>query len=87
MPFGANLRYWGNRDRELGGHKAFFAEPASVPPTGSIVWQTASRGGMDRKHQSHGQAIKDVYVWPLVPDAIAAFTKPRSALHLEGAKP
>ena len=31
--------------------------------------QTAGRGRMDRKHQAHGQAIKDIYVYPLVRDA------------------
>ena len=30
--------------------------------------QTAGRGRMDRKHQNHGQAIKDIYVYPLVRD-------------------
>ena len=27
--------------------------------------QTAGRGRMDREHQNHGQAIKDIYVYPL----------------------
>lgn len=31
--------------------------------------QTAGRGRMDREHQAHGQAIKDIYVYPLVRDA------------------
>lgn len=31
--------------------------------------QTAGRGRMDREHQSHGQSIKDIYVYPLVRDA------------------
>ena len=31
--------------------------------------QTAGRGRMDREHQHHGQAIKDIYVYPLVRDA------------------
>lgn len=30
--------------------------------------QTAGRGRMDRKHQNHGQAVKDIYVYPLVQD-------------------
>lgn len=31
--------------------------------------QTAGRGRMDREHKNHGRAIKDIYVYPLVPDA------------------
>jgi hypothetical protein len=31
--------------------------------------QTAGRGRMDREHEAHGQAIKDIYVYPLVRDA------------------
>jgi hypothetical protein len=37
--------------------------------------QTAGRGRMDREHQAHGQAVKDIYVYPLVRDAT---TKGRS---------
>jgi len=33
------------------------------------VGQTAGRGRMDRDHQAHGQAVKDIYVYPLVRDA------------------
>jgi hypothetical protein len=33
------------------------------------VGQTTGRGRMDREHQRHGQAIKDIYVYPLVRDA------------------
>ncbi len=33
------------------------------------VGQTAGRGRMDRAHKAHGQAIKDIYVYPLVRDA------------------
>jgi Domain of unknown function (DUF4338) len=33
------------------------------------VGQTAGRGRMDREHKSHGQAVKDIYVYPLVRDA------------------
>jgi hypothetical protein len=33
------------------------------------VGQTAGRGRMDREHQHHGQAIKDIYVYPLVREA------------------
>jgi hypothetical protein len=33
------------------------------------VGQTAGRGRMDREHTAHGQAIKDIYVYPLVRDA------------------
>lgn len=33
------------------------------------VGQTAGRGRMDREHQNHGQAVKDIYVYPLVRDA------------------
>ena len=33
------------------------------------VGQTAGRGRMDREHQRHGQAIKDIYVYPLARDA------------------
>src|SRR6266849_296799 len=32
------------------------------------VGQTAGRGRMDREHKSLGQAIKDIYVYPLVRD-------------------
>ena len=31
--------------------------------------QTTGRGRMDREHQAHGQAVKDIYVYPLVRDA------------------
>lgn len=31
--------------------------------------QTTGRGRMDRQHQAHGQAVKDIYVYPLVRDA------------------
>jgi hypothetical protein len=33
------------------------------------VGQTSGRGRMDREHQRYGQAIKDIYVYPLVRDA------------------
>jgi hypothetical protein len=33
------------------------------------VGQTAGRGRMDREHKAHRQAVKDIYVYPLVPDA------------------
>jgi hypothetical protein len=33
------------------------------------VGQTAGRGRMDREHHAHGQAIKDIYIYPLVRDA------------------
>ena len=33
------------------------------------VGQTAGRGRMDRDHRGHGQAVKDIYVYPLVHDA------------------
>jgi hypothetical protein len=33
------------------------------------VGQTSGRGRMDREHQRHGQAIKDIYVYPLIRDA------------------
>lgn len=33
------------------------------------VGQTSGRGRMDREHQRHGEAIKDIYVYPLVRDA------------------
>jgi hypothetical protein len=32
------------------------------------VGQTAGRGRMDREHRTHGQAVKDIYVYPLVRD-------------------
>jgi hypothetical protein len=32
------------------------------------VGHTAGRGRMDREHQKHGQAIKDIYIYPLVRD-------------------
>jgi hypothetical protein len=33
------------------------------------VGQTAGRGRIDRAHKAYGQAIKDIYVYPLVRDA------------------
>ena len=33
------------------------------------VGQTTGRGRMDSGHKAHGQAIKDIYVYPLYPDA------------------
>ena len=33
------------------------------------VGKTAGRGRMDREHKAHGQAVKDIYVYPLVRDA------------------
>jgi len=33
------------------------------------VGQTAGRGRMDHEHKAHGQAIKDIYIYPLVRDA------------------
>ncbi|MGH9719106.1 MAG: DUF4338 domain-containing protein [Bryobacteraceae bacterium] len=30
--------------------------------------QTAGRGRMDREHQAHGHAIKDIYIYPLIRD-------------------
>jgi Domain of unknown function (DUF4338) len=33
------------------------------------VGQTTGRGRMDREHKSHGHAIKDIYVYPLVHNA------------------
>jgi hypothetical protein len=33
------------------------------------VGQTAGRGRMDQEHKAHGQAVKDIYVYPLVRDA------------------
>jgi hypothetical protein len=33
------------------------------------VGQTVGRGRMDREHQAHGRAVKDIYVYPLVRDA------------------
>ena len=33
------------------------------------VGQTAGRGRMDREHKTHGQAVKDIYVYPLVRNA------------------
>ncbi len=32
------------------------------------IGQTTGRGRMDREHQAHGQAVKDIYVYPLVRD-------------------
>ena len=32
------------------------------------VGQTAGRGRMDRRHQAHGRAVKNIYVYPLVRD-------------------
>jgi hypothetical protein len=33
------------------------------------VGQTTGRGRMDREHKSHGQSIKDIYLYPLIRDA------------------
>jgi hypothetical protein len=33
------------------------------------VGPTAGRGRMDREHNAHGEAVKDIYVLPLTPDA------------------
>jgi hypothetical protein len=33
------------------------------------IGQTSGRGRMDREHIAHGQAVKDIYVYPLVRDA------------------
>jgi len=33
------------------------------------IGQTAGRARMDREHNAHGRAVKDIYVYPLVPDA------------------
>jgi hypothetical protein len=30
------------------------------------VGQTSGRGRMDREHTTHGQAVKDIYLYPLV---------------------
>ena len=33
------------------------------------VGQTTGRGRMDRDHAAHGQAVKDIYLYPLVRNA------------------
>jgi uncharacterized protein DUF4338 len=33
------------------------------------VGQTTGRGRMDREHKAHGQAVKNIYIYPLVRDA------------------
>jgi len=33
------------------------------------VGQTAGRGRMDRQHQRHGRAVKDIYLYPLIRNA------------------
>jgi hypothetical protein len=33
------------------------------------VGQTTGRGRMDREHKSHGRAVKDIYLYPLIHDA------------------
>lgn len=33
------------------------------------VGQTSGRGRMDREHKTHGQAVKDIYLYPLTRDA------------------
>ncbi len=33
------------------------------------IGQTTGRGRMDRAHENHDRAIKDIYVYPLVRDA------------------
>ena len=34
-----------------------------------FIGQTTGRGRMDREHNAHGQAVKDIYVYPLAPAA------------------
>jgi len=47
--------------------------PDPDPSLGIANWthvgKTAGRGRMDRKHKAHGQAVKDIYIYPLVSDA------------------
>ncbi len=33
------------------------------------VGKTSGRGRMDREHKSQDQAVKDIYLYPLIPDA------------------
>jgi hypothetical protein len=47
------------------------------------VGQTTGRGRMDREHRGHGQAVKDIYVYPLVHDAqqrLCSDPRPRAEL-------
>jgi hypothetical protein len=47
------------------------------------VGQTAGRGRMDREHRGHGQAVKDIYVYPLAHDArqqLCSDPRPRAEL-------
>ena len=39
---------------------------------------TQGRGRMDRNHQAHGRAVKDIYVYPLRPDARRRLATSRS---------
>ena len=40
-----------------------------IPQCRVRATETAGRGRMDREHKVHGQAIKDIYVYPLSPAA------------------
>jgi hypothetical protein len=48
------------------------------------VGQTTGRGRMDREHKSHGQAIKDIYVYPLVRDLYPALASMLRTCRKEG---
>jgi hypothetical protein len=33
------------------------------------IGKTTGRGRMDRTHKKHGQAVKDIYIYPLIHNA------------------
>ena len=72
-------------DPELGARRGF-AEPVIVPPTGSTLGIQPTEDVWIGNTKATLKPSK-IYLHPPVRDAIADFTKPRSALYLEGAKP
>ncbi|MGA7928102.1 MAG: Druantia anti-phage system protein DruA [Candidatus Sulfotelmatobacter sp.] len=52
--------------------------------------QTSGRGRMDREHKTHGQAVKDIYLYPLARNTrqrrlcVAARSNPRAIGHWHG---
>ena len=46
-----------------------FAEPAIGRPTGSMLGKPPDAAAWTESTKAHGQAIKDIYLYPLVRDA------------------
>jgi hypothetical protein len=45
------------------------------------VGQTAGRGRMDQQHKAHGQAVKDIYLYPLMRDGGSTRINIEESLH------